>query len=349
MQSSFHNSGYFRFFAPIIFGILVYILILLIFDIINQLNIFELILCVFIAFFISEFNRILINSIEKRLPSNYKLSHHIIIQLALTSILVLAITSLSVALYMHYLVSLKNFRTELIVFNSIYFTLGLIYNIMYFSILYAKKMNEVQIIQAEKARKDSEIELEAYKSSMNPELLNKSLETLICYATKDPVVADGYISSISDFYRSILTNKRTELIALGDELNTAENYIFLQNSWNNDNIIFTTDIDESSAKLKIVPGTLYIFLEHIINNSIISSILPLKIVCKTVVNQLIMECFKRDKIQKATSPGFEIERLLKAYEFYSDTKPVINDEGGRMIIKIPLFALIGDRKSPNWA
>jgi len=220
---------------------------------------------------------------------------------------------------------------------------------MYFSILYAKKMNEVQIIQAEKARKDSEIELEAYKSSMNPELLNKSLETLICYATKDPVVADGYISSISDFYRSILTNKRTELIALGDELNTAENYIFLQNSWNNDNIIFTTDIDESSAKLKIVPGTLYIFLEHIINNSIISSILPLKIVCKTVVNQLIMECFKRDKIQKATSPGFEIERLLKAYEFYSDTKPVINDEGGRMIIKIPLFALIGDRKSPNWA
>lgn len=353
MHKSFHNSGLFRVFAPIIFGFIVYVLILLIFDTINELNknffSAEVGLTIFISYLISEFNRVLINLINRNLSPTYKLSHQIIIQLTLTSILVIAITSLTVGLYMHYLVGFKSYDTELIVFNSIYFTLNLSYNLVYFNILYAKKMSKIQMAQAEQAKKESEIELEAYKSRMNPELLNKSLETLICYAAKDPVVADDYILKISDFYRSILNNKRTELIDLEKELKTAENYISLQNSWNNDNIIFTSDIDESLKKLKIVPGTLYVFLEHLISNSIISSILPINIVCKIEEDQLIMECFKRDKIHKSTTPIFEIERLLKAYEFYSDSIPTINDEGGSMIIKIPLFALTGDKKSPNGA
>lgn len=341
MHKSFHNSGLFRVFAPIIFGFIVYVLILLIFDTINELNknffSAEVILTIFISYLISEFNRILINSIDKRLPSNYKLSYHIIIQLALTSILVLTITSLAVGLYMNYLVGFKSYETELIVFNSIFFTFNLSYNLMYFNMLYTKIMGKSYMAQAEQTRKESEIELEAYKSSMNPELLNRSLETLICYATKDPEIADNYILKISNFYRSILNNKRTELVDLEKELKTAENYISLQNSWNNDNIIFANTIDESSEKLKIVPGTLYVYLEHIISNSIISPILPLRIVCKTEDNQLIVECFKRDKINKSTTADFEIERLLKAYKFYSDSIPTINDEGEKLEIRIPLF------------
>jgi len=341
MYKSFHTSALFRIFAPIIFGFIVYVLIRLIFDTINVLNknFFgaEVVLTILISYLISEFNRILINFISKRFSANYKFSNQIIIQLTLTSILVIAITSLTVGLYMHYLVGFKSYNTELIVFNSIYITLGLSYNLVYFNILYAKRMSKIQFVQAEKARKNSELELEAYKSQMNPELLNKSLETLICYATNDPVVADNYISQISDFYRSILNNKRTELINLEIELKTAENYISLQNSWNNDSIRFTTNIDESSKSLKIVPGSLYTFLEYVINSSIISTILPLKIECRSEKNQLVIECYKRDKIQKKKAPGFEIDRLFKAYEFYSESKPSIYDEDEKLEIRTPLF------------
>ncbi|OQX97643.1 MAG: hypothetical protein B6I20_12230 [Bacteroidetes bacterium 4572_117] len=215
---------------------------------------------------------------------------------------------------------------------------------MYFSILYSVNINKIQIGLAEKAKNDSEIELEAYKSKMNPELLNKSLETLICYAAKDPVLADDYISQISDFYRSILNNKRTELIDLKNELETAVNYIALQNSWNNDNIDFKVGADKLSKQFNIIPGTVYLFLEYVIHNSIISPILPLSINCKIDGDILFIECLKRDKIQKNDNQGFEIEQLNKAYKFYSDSIPEIIDKNGILLIKIPLFEPISKNK-----
>lgn len=343
MQDSFHNNRLFRIFAPIIFGFIAYVLILLIFDTINELseNFFsaEVLLTIIIAYLISGANRVLINSISKRFAQSQKLLKHIVVQMSLTSGATLLITSLVISLYMRYLVGFKTFNTELVVFNSIYLVLSLSYNLMYFSIFYSKKMNEIQLLQAQKAKKESEIELEAYKSKMNPDLLNKSLETLICYAAKDPETADNYISQISDFYRSVLNNKRTELINLKHEIKTAQNYIALQNSWNNNNIRLSFNIDESAKSKKIIPGSLYVFMEQVINNSIVSPIIPLEINCMTNENELIVECFKRDKIKKENTNSFEVEQLLKAYSYYSDTKPEIHDEAEIITIKIPLFEL----------
>lgn len=348
MQDSFHNKRLFRFFAPIIFGFIAYVLILLIFDTINELNenffSAEVLLTIIIAYLIAGANRVLINSLSKRFAKSQKLLKYMAVQMSLTSAATLFITSLIISVYMRYLVGFKSFNTELIVFNSIYLVLSLSYNLMYFSIFYSKKMNEIQLLQAQKAKKESEIELEAYKSKMNPDLLNKSLETLICHAAKNPETADNYISQISDFYRSILNSKRTELIDLENEIETARNYIALQNSWNNDNIHLSFNVDESAKNKKIIPGSLYVFMEQVINNSIVSPIIPLEISCKANRNKLIMECFKRDRIKKESSNSFETEQLLKAYAFYSDTKPEIYDEAETITIKMPLFELTKIKK-----
>ena len=89
-------------------------------------------------------------------------------------------STLIISGYYNYLVGFSNYTTELIVFNSIYLLTSILYNLIYFSIFYLNRLNELKLHHENQVRKSLESELKTYKNKINPEFLFSSFETIIC-------------------------------------------------------------------------------------------------------------------------------------------------------------------------
>ena len=216
MKGSFINNSLFRVVTPTIYGVIVYVLILLIFDSIKQLSqnffSFEVIFCIAITYMVFELMRIITNTIEKKTTSIQKTNYRIAIQVSVNILAVLIATSTILTLYYRYLVGYTDFNSELVVFNTIYIFTCILYNIIYFSIVYLNRTNDAKLKHEYQLNQSLEVELENYKSRINPDLLYSSLETVITLMRKDKSKASDFIQNLSDTYRYIISSKRNEPI-----------------------------------------------------------------------------------------------------------------------------------------
>ncbi|MCK4663881.1 MAG: histidine kinase [Bacteroidales bacterium] len=343
MKKSFIDNPIFRIFVPPLYGTMVYILILLIFDSISQLTdnffSFEVFLCIAITYILSELMRFIISLINKFYPKTGNFTVQIIIQLITNGICAIFITTVIIAAYFTYLVGFSKFITELIVFNTIFLFTSVFYNMIYFSILYLNKINEIKLIQENLHKDHLTSELRNYKNKINPFLLYNSLETLISLAHKDSVKADNFINCLSNVYRNILFHKRNELINLENELGLTDDFLYILNYNHNSNIKWEFDIQKKYFKYKIIPGTLSIIIEYIVNRSIISDIQALKIKCYTEGNNLIIKNKINDRLipEKQNIP--ETQNLERAYSYFSDNPFEIKEENQYQITVIPLLTV----------
>lgn len=341
MKSSFINNSLFRVVTPTFYGIIVYVLILLIFDSIKQLSenffSFEVFFCISITYVVFELMRFITNIIEKKTISIQKVNYYITIQLTISTLSVIIVTSSILTLYYRYLVGYTDFSAELIVFNTIYGFTCILYNTIYFSIVYLNRTNDARLKHEYQLNQSLEVELKDYKSRINPDLLYSSLETVITLMRKDISKASDFIQNLSDVYRYIVSSKRNEPIELKKELEISEKLIKVLNAKHQNAISLHIESKNINIDRKIIPSTLHIVIEELIHNNLVSELQPLLLKCSITNEYLIIECNTIKRLARINADFNEFENLKRAYLIFSDNTITISENGSTTTVSIPLI------------
>jgi len=171
----FYNNLTFRLVSPFVLGVVVYMLVLLFFDSIDQLaaNFFgrEVLFVVILTFLFLEVNRLIIIILNKIYPLARNFQVRAILQLFVS--VALSVLLVSVLLFF-YFVRFEGFRTintELITFNLIYFFAVISYNLYYFSFVLLYKRNTALTDEEAVKKANVELEVETLKNQVNPDFL----------------------------------------------------------------------------------------------------------------------------------------------------------------------------------
>jgi len=140
-----------------------------------------------------------------------------------------------------------------------------------------KKIYDTQLrfIKMEKARKESE--LQSLKNQIDPHFLFNNLNTVDALIDSDPNTAKVYINKLSQLYRYLIGNKDLDVVPIEEELEFAQNYIYLISCRFGDSFqfIFEDQLPKNASYL-IPPGALQILLENIVKHNEASNESPIK-------------------------------------------------------------------------
>jgi len=340
MKRYFIHNVLFRLLAPAIYGILIYLLILLINNDFTQLNdIFiskEVYACVGLTYLCFESIRLVILAQEKFLKGKY-LSIRIPLQFILTTLLSVALVVTGLTLYFRYVVGFSIGGMQLIIFIIIYTITSLLYNILYLSNYFLQKENTLKLTAEKQQREVLETEINEFKNDINPDLLYESMENLITLMYRDVEKAEEYIDCLANAYRYVLTNRHKELVPISSEIEAVKSLVTLLNERFFGQLRFENGLDEKEQEFMLIPGSLTVIVENLARNTIFSRYEPMLIKCYREDDYITIQGRLNDKLIPHPTSSAALERLQKSYTLYSD-KPMIKVKAYEEIyIKLPVI------------
>src|SRR5688572_22647989 len=215
MKPYFIHNSLFRLIAPAVYGILLYLLTLLINNNVAQVNdlfsgeeVYVFIILSYIAF---ECLRLLILLFE-RFGKEKITKARIPLQLILTTVITVAIVLILFNLYFNYRIGFSMSTTQFWIFSILFTVTALLYNTLYLSNYYLQKENTLKLTAEKQQRHALEMEMAEFKNNINPDLLYESLEGLIGLMYRDVEKAEDYIDCLASTYRYVLANRHNELV-----------------------------------------------------------------------------------------------------------------------------------------
>jgi len=337
----FINSTLFRICAPPVFGILVYLLILLINNTVTELEQTfsnqELYVCMALSLVALESRRLAIHVID-RFDSRLTFGRRVTVQCITTTALSVALVSSTIAAYYQYVVGFSIGTHELNVFAGIFIATALLYNLLYFSHLYLLRENKMQIEMEKKLREKVEADFLSFRHEINPNLLYESLENLILTLHHNADEAEEQIDYLAGIYRYSLINRNKELVSLQEELAATENLIHLLNYRYGRLLNLQINL-QGHHDLVIIPGSLLITVDAVVRNTLISGRKPLVIQLYREEDDdyLVLQHTLNDKLLQHEESLAAFSRLQRSYTFFSEQPFVQVKAGKENYIKFPLI------------
>lgn len=207
-----------------------------------------------------------------------------------------------------------------------------------FALLLTKKFYEgkTELAKVEKQQKENELKL--LRSQLDPHFLFNNLNTLDSLIDSNPIKAKEYLNKLSQIYRYLIRTKDAEVVELTNELEFAENYIFLiQTRFGND---YNFSISKKAAiDDKFIPtGAIQTLLENVVKHN--------KVRDKTIETSIIIT-EKRLEVsnQKSTinhqkeSFGTGLKNLKTRYQLLTDEEINIINTLENFKVTIPIINL----------
>lgn len=178
-------------------------------------------------------------------------------------------------------------------------------------------------------------QLETLKSQINPHFLFNSFNTLISVIEYKPEQAVTFVEKLSDFYRSILQYRETEVISLEEEVTIMENYRFLLEQRFGKSIEISVNISNPKTYM-ILPLTLQLLIENAVKHNVVSKNKPL-IIHITQTDENLKICNNlQPKLSVEVSTHFGLQSLSKRYVHLLGKDIIINKTADEFCITIPL-------------
>ena len=342
MNRLFVHNVFFRLGSGLLFGVLVYLLILLIHNTVEDINkIFsseELYVCIALSYIAFESMRLVVRLLEHRFKE-LDFQNRLLAQIAGTLVVSLGLISVSISAYYRWVIGFSIGSGELNIFLIIYAVVGLLYCILYFSHFYLQRENKSRIEQETKLREKGEADFASFKSEINPDLLYESLENLILTIHHNADSAEEQIDYLAGIYRYSLVHRHKELVSLEEELLAAGNLVHLLN-------FKARHISLASAvplvnEIHLIPGSLLVTTDSIVRNTLISAQSPLvmNLYLEEEDDYLVLQHTLNDKLILHSESMIAFERLQRSYSFFAE-KPFLQVKaGGENYIKFPLVRI----------
>src|SRR5204863_5545219 len=224
----FIHNPFFRIFAPPIYGLVVYLIILLIHNDVGQLGTLvsnqEVYVSIALTLLSFESMRLVI-VLMRRMESKNKVA----IQIMATTIISTLLVVVAISQYYKLVIGFDISPREMFLFGSIFVLTALLYNALYIGNEYLHKENTVRIEQEHKLRESLESEFLSFQQEINPDLLYDSLEELILCLHKNSDVSEELIDSLAALYRYQLIHRQKEFVSLTEELQAVDHLLRLAN------------------------------------------------------------------------------------------------------------------------
>jgi hypothetical protein len=339
VKKIFIHNPFFRVLAPVLFGIMVYLLILLVGNNLRDIKqIFsnqELYVSIALTFLSFESLRLVV-VLTKRLPIQSQ--RQAIGITTLTGLVVsLSVITGSMVIYFKKVVGFDISLSELTIFWIIFGLTALLYNMLYFSNEYLLKENVHLLEQENRLKEKIEHDFLAFKNEMNPDLLYESLETLLTALHHRTDEAEQQIDLLADVYRYQLIHRKKELVPLADEFRALQTLTQLLNHRHHKQITIIQEAQDV-ANFFAVPGALLVAFDAVVRNTLISTDAPLTVRLYTEDNDyLVMQHTIFDKLALHHESLQNFGRLHRSYSFFSD-HPFVQVKADREnYIKFPLI------------
>lgn len=338
MKKLFVHLPLFRLLSPLFSGVLVYLLILLINNNVEQLQDQflgeELYVCIGLSFIIQEVSRGLL-LVFKKLPNHLSFVVAMLIQIVTSLILTLIVVTFCIHLYYKYALGYAPNNDELWLFNSIFVTVAFIYILLNLSHHYLYKVNTKKMNDELSRRQMVEEDFIQFRNEINPVLLFDSLESILVLSKQDKNKVDHLIDAIASTYRYVLSKGNRQLVDAEEELKAAKNLVQLFNYLPYRKLKLSVS---GSSQFLMVPGSLLKLIETIVRTSIISKNTMLVNVSETEKSLNITYNFN-DKIVKPFTLQ-SIEELQRIYAIYSNDSIRVLENENQRTIKLPKLNVI---------
>lgn len=339
MIKLFVHQALFRLLSPLFCGVIVYLLVLLLNNNVEQIQeeFFneELYFCIGLSYLIQEFSRLLL-LLFKRFLSDKITVLQILLQIVISMLLCLVLATIAINLYFEFVLGFSATSEEIYVFNSIFCTITFIYISLFISHQYLYKINSDKLEYEELIKQNIEDDFKQFKKGINPDLLFESLESLLILIKKDKEKSDNFIDHLASIYRYILTGKEKQLVSFLEEMLVVNeliklfNYLPYRNVFSNNNC---------TSSFFVVPGSLLFIVEQIVKTSIISDDISLEIILNESKGNLEISYVKNDKITQQFNHK-KLNEIIKSYSIYNTQKiEILELETTRKII-IPKLQII---------
>lgn len=208
-----------------------------------------------------------------------------------------------------------------------------------FGIILTKKFyqGQAQLFNVQKQQKENELKL--LRSQIDPHFLFNNLNTLDALIDSDTEKAKEYINRLSLIYRYLIRTKDAEVMELSNEIEFAENYIFLIQTR------FGTDYDfqiKRNAILtdKFIPtGALLVLLENVVKHNKVNTKKYITTSIEIGEDWLTVINAKSNNSSDHESFGTGLKNLRTRYKLLSDTNINIIDSEDEFEVTIPIIRL----------
>lgn len=336
MKKLFIHQPLFRIFSPIFSGIIVYLLLLLLNNNVEQLKEQflgeELYVCIGLSYIVQELSRFLLLVFKKR-NKDKNLLFNIFFQVFVSLAISIAVVTISIIYYFKYIVGYSATSEDLITFNSIFSVIILVYILLFISHQYLHRINSEKLEQEELYKQNIEDDFRQFKRGINPHLLFESLEALIVLMHDDKDRADEFIDYLATIYRYVLSSKDKQLVQFEEELKHLKELEKLFNQLPYRKLEFTSSI---STNFLIVPGSLLYVLEMIVRKTIISSSIKLRVnLVESKKEETIEFSYQTQDRLNSKISLHDLSEIERVYSIYSDTKIEFYQVNDSRVIAIP--------------
>jgi Histidine kinase len=342
MNKLFIHNPFFRLLSGVMVGIMVYLLILLVNNTLENVEtIFsneELYVCIALSYLSFESMRLVI-VVLKRFNKTNKNQQFIIIQTIATLGISLLLVAVAISVYFKFGFGFSIGTSELNLFLIIFCFGGLLYNLLYFSQYYLQLENKELISQETKLGEKLDADFFSFRSDINPDLLYESLENLILTVHHDANLAEEQVDYLAGVYRYTLVNRHKELVTFNEELNSAKNLLALFNFKYDDCLTLKSTIPSDNT-IHLIPGSLMVTIDAIVRNTLISKKSPLALSIYEEDDYIVLQHQLNDKLVLHTQSLDSFLRLQRSYSFFSDNTFVQVKAGNQNYIKFPAIGVL---------
>jgi sensor histidine kinase YesM len=319
-----------------VFGILVYLIILLINNdvkaigtLVSNQEVYVTIALSLISFESMRLTLIII----KRFSSSALTQNPL--QVVITTSISVAIVLIAISIYYQLVIGFAISQRELWLFGVIFTLTSLLYNALYIGNEYLHLENTLRIEQERKLQESLESEFLAFRQDINPDLLYDSLEELILCVHSKTDMAEELIDSLAALYRYQLIHRQKEFIHLTEEIQATQHLIRLANQKHGQTIRWNNKINE--RLIEIIPGALIAAVDSIIRNTLISVDSPLILTLEQEDEEyFVLHHNVNDKLQPHPESIQTFQRLQRSYSVYSDSPFVQVKASRENYIKFPI-------------
>lgn len=342
MKKLFVHNPIFRITAPPVYGMLVYLLILLVNNNLNELTgIFsnkELYVCIGLSYLSMESLRLSILNLNP-LIKQLGFKRRAFVQSVFSLILSLLVVYAGVFAYFRYVEGFSVSVNELQIFFVIFGFTALLYNVLYFSNDYLFRENTQLVEREHRLREKVEADFATFKNEINPDLLYESLEIILQTLHHDVHTAEEQIDLLAGVYRYQLMNRDKELVNVTEELAALNNLKALLNFRYGQQITLTSKL-ASLGEAYVVPGSLLAAMDTVVRNTLLSDLTPLALTLYLEDDgYLVLQHKLNDRLILHEESLQSFARIQRVYSFFSDIPFIQIKAYGENYIKFPIIRI----------
>jgi two-component system, LytTR family, sensor kinase len=282
---------------------------------------------------------------EINLPSLYKFFKrkiHPLLILFLVSLFNVAMVSF-VTMELVYMVAelpMQINTTHLTLLMAFGFRVNLFLNCVNAIVYFMNRLKKAEL-NAEQLKKISiESQFEALRNQINPHFLFNSFNVLSSLVYKDADTSSKFISQLSNVYRYLLYNQDKKIIAVKDELEFIQSYLFLLKIRFEENIVIDTKIDCVEDHYFVAPAVLQMLIENAIKHNVVSKKNPLSIKLFCDKGFIVVHNNLQEKQVKEASTYVGLRNIQARYRLLTDKEVQIEKSSTHFTVRVPILEVV---------